>query len=323
MTQIVPGARRSAFSRAATVAALALAVIVTATVARLLWYHVASPGALLVDAARDGRTDAVRMLLRLGVSPNQFRGRWSPALAAAWAGHTDVLRALAAHRARLDECAPYGYAPRLSPLSIAAARGHAGAVRFLVASGVPVEYECNGSGPPPVEVASEQDHAAVVALLLELGADPKRRRNGLTYVMSAAWMGAPSAIPVLVRAGCDVNAAKQDGRTAIMMTVEPEVVTALLDAGADVNARDCKGRTALYQLIEGAIWLHEHPNVSPSPYDPATLEILLQRGADPDIPSASGQTPLALAACTGPYRATIERLLVRYGATPGAGAGRR
>ena len=62
------------------------------------------------------------------------------------------------------------------------------------------------------------------------------------------------------------------------------LVSRLLDLGSDPNARDMHGRTALHMAL-GAN--HEHGS--------ALLRLLISAGADPEIATANGETPLGLA----------------------------
>lgn len=80
-------------------------------------------------------------------------------------------------------------------------------------------------------------------------------------------------------------------------------VKALLDGGAAVDARDGHGRTALHQATIGGYG--------------DILELLLQRGADPNAADRRGYTPLALVE----DRAEIARILLTHGANPNADLG--
>lgn len=74
--------------------------------------------------------------------------------------------------------------------------------------------------------------------------------------------------------------------------------------GGDVNARDDGGNSLIHMLIVPTIDPEENETV---------LELLLQRGADPNVKSgASGVTPLYVAAKCG--RASVCEMLLRHGA---------
>ena len=62
--------------------------------------------------------------------------------------------------------------------------------------------------------------------------------------------GSPAMVPLLRKAGADVNAMNRYGRTALIsatMTEDPApaMVLALLKAGADPSMQDKQGKTAL------------------------------------------------------------------------------
>jgi len=112
-----------------------------------------------------------------------------------------------------------------------------------------------------------------VKILLEKGADPNTRdrdgRNalmvmsmkyrsvGVRYISGLRWPRPQPDIgdvalkfigEALLQAGCDVNAADNNGRTPLMYAArynQPAAVRLLLEAGANVKAQDKDGMTAL------------------------------------------------------------------------------
>ena len=92
------------------------------------------------------------------------------------------------------------------------------------------------------------------------------------------------AIPILLRAGADVNAHEtQRGETALSLVAyyggTPELVTALLKAGANIEAQDNSGDTALM----GAVMYNPNPEV---------VRTLLKANADINAQDKGGMTPL-------------------------------
>jgi ankyrin repeat protein len=108
--------------------------------------------------------------------------------------------------------------------------------------------------------AGQRTHAAVrgfaevVRRLRDAGVGVNRRyRNNLTALMWAASYedgvgirAAESVIDLLLKAGAEVNASDDRGRTALMMAAEldhADVVDLLIKSGADRNLRDKAGKT--------------------------------------------------------------------------------
>lgn len=71
-------------------------------------------------------------------------------------------------------------------------------------------------------------------------------RTGLTPLHSAAFIGLPAAVPMLLEAGANLEARDEFGDTPLhtaAMKGRVDMVQALIEAGADVTARNNAGRT--------------------------------------------------------------------------------
>ena len=134
---------------------------------------------------------------------------------------------------------------------------------------------------------------SVTWTLLEAGADPRiRDRTGKTALHYAPNMReAASIIPLLVRAGADVNAKSDeaDQDTPIFCAVEnylegPDkyaaglVLRALVHSGADINMTDGNGATVLA--------------IAATHNQPSLIKLLVELGADPSKRLDNGRTPL-------------------------------
>lgn len=122
----------------------------------------------------------------------------------------------------------------------------------------------NGEGPAttPLEVALRLGDYSITRLLLEHGADPELRSNGLfrpRALHKAALYHSPLAVKILVEYGAAVNAQMDDGSTALHRAcrVSPdreesesvEIVEFLLDQGADASLRQQDGFLPLHEAV--------------------------------------------------------------------------
>ena len=100
--------------------------------------------------------------------------------------------------------------------------------------------------------AAAENHAAVVRVLSQAGADIKARSKGgvFTPFLFAVRGGQIDAARALLDAGADVNETLPDGTSALIVAVmnaHYELAAVLLEKGADPNAA-AQGWTALHQI---------------------------------------------------------------------------
>ena len=135
-------------------------------------------------------------------------------------------------------------------------------------------------------------------------------------LFSAVAAGSVEQIRELVAKGLDVNAADEEGRTALMNAAESgqgPIAVALVEAGADLNTRSASGDTALIyavssgnaELVDELLKRRADPNIS-TPSGTAlhkaaelsavrSAELLIARGARPEAQDEQGRTALFLA----------------------------
>ena len=212
-------------------------------------------------AARGGSTAAAVALLReWGCDGGAYdaAGR-TPLHEAAACGHEEVLPALVAAGARLDE----GDRCARTALYAAAAGGRAAAVDVLLALGADAWAE-DDEGLLPVHAAAAAGQAeALEALLRHGGAAAAAARDGGEHgrapLHHAACGGHAAAVRVLRRAGADVDARDGAGCTALHVGARAaaahgslEVVRALRAWGADAGAVNAAGMGPLLHAVSAA-----------------------------------------------------------------------
>jgi uncharacterized protein len=113
----------------------------------------------------------------------------------------------------------------------------------------------------------------------------------------------PDRLKLLLNAGAEVNAADNNGNTALMRGASrgysSDVMKLLIDRGADMNRKNKQGRTALMLGVSNC--------------DVGFVELLLEKGADVNAKSPDGRTALIEAASRIPQPATwSERIWYKW-----------
>ena len=183
-----------------------------------------------------------------------------------------------------------------------------GLIDLLVAHGADVKR--SGADDPPLSLAAWFDAAPLAALLVAKGAPVNaRNRFGVTPLHVAAKYGSVNVAKLLLARGADVNAidVNPDGgetplhyivqRNAEPFTSQNYLDTArvLIVGKANLNAKDGSGRTPLVIA-------------SQKQNGQALIALLLEQGADPNIPASNGWTALHNAAQSG--EVDVARMLL-------------
>ena len=282
--------------RAYSAQLLALSPFVLAAVS----LSAAGAGTTLIDAVKAGNRSAVRTLAtRSTVNSTEADGmtalHW-----AVRADDADTVQLLLRAGANVNAANRYG----ITPLSLAATNGNAVVTRALLKAGA------NPNAPGPdgetlLMTAARAGSADVVNALLERGVNVNATEawQGQTALMWAAAENHGAAIRALAAHGADMNLRSKElnfpeyryetngmavfqlpkgGWTALMYAARQnamDAAAALADVHADLNATTRQeGTTALQIAI---INIH---------YDLANL--LLEKGADPNVVDSSGMTAL-------------------------------
>lgn len=218
-------------------------------------------------------------------------------------------------------------------LHLAALRNDAAALARLLDAGADVNT-ADGHGSTPAMLAARFGSTDALRLLVERGADLSARNHlGATAVRNAVEHKRTEALAVLLAAGADANEsypADADPTPLIKAASagSDEAAATLLSFGADPNAAaPAGGYTALHRaaeraggplvqiLIEVGAQIDHADDDGDTPLLWAVVRrrsdnalLLLDRGADPSVVNARGETALSLAREHGADPALLSRL---------------
>ncbi len=165
----------------------------------------------------------------------------------------------------------------------------------------------NELGSTPLAEAIKLDDSRIVKMLLDAGSGPEgANEDGQTALMLAIKDGDLSIVQMLVNAGANVNAVeKVQNQTPLMWAaVAPrnaaEIVKLLISKGAKVNVRAKFTDWPSQITSEPRSQYHSYGGLSPLLFAArsgcyACVEALVGAGADVNMPSPEGVTPLLMA----------------------------
>jgi ankyrin repeat protein len=246
-------------------------------------------------------------LLRAGADVNaRTRYEVSPIYLAAQNGSAEMTRLLLDNGANANEV--YREGERV--LHTAARTGNPDTVKVLLDAGAEIDAREEWHGQTALMWAVAQQHAALVPLLVERGAnvnaisalevwerqitDEPREKwlppGGMNALMFAAREGCLSCIEPLLDAGASIDAATPKGITPLLGAIingHYDVAWLLVEKGANVNLNDDTNRSPLYAAVHFNIMPESN---RPSPYDFENehsayqlAELLLDKGADVNV----------------------------------------
>jgi len=216
-------------------------------------------GSTVLHCAAEARNLAVmRFFLKLGVpvGVKKLNGA-TPLFVAAQhcqaGGATDALQLLLEAGADVKTELKNGF----GILHFAALGGAQGAFDFFLARGDFKDVDVKtASGMTPLHVAASRGHVSLLQYLLEKGAKKDAAwRGGVTALHFAAESGKVGAVEYLLSQKLDVNAKRADGSTALhTAALRGDVATMklLIKLGADAAARSNDKSTALHFAAAGA-----------------------------------------------------------------------
>ena len=225
----------------------------------------------------------------------------------------------------LAACGPAGPSPGAGPgvaagdvdagtqldrqLLDAAGRGDSEAVTRLLARGASPAVR-DEQGRTPLVAAAYGNHLAAARALVAAGADVDAEDDSQqsAYLIATSEVGDdPRLLELTLAAGADVRALDSYDGTGLIRAADrghPRIVDRLLRAGVEVDHVNELGWTALLEAVvlgDGG------------PAHVETVRLLLDAGADPDLPDGEGTSPLAHAERRG--HTAIADLLRAAGAS--------
>jgi ankyrin repeat protein len=248
----------------------------------------------LMLAVREAHPDVVALLLERGASVDaQTRVGPEPKFVPPCKGTGCGSEGVGINRGGLPDRGRRGAAAGgMTSLHYAARDGRVKEAELLLAAGADVEL-AEANGMRPLLMALLNNQLAVARLLLEHGAD----------VNADDFWGRTPLFAAVEYRNLDMNNRDMDSPTTNFVDREPllAMIRELVEHGADVNART-------REVPPSRRWLYSLGDVSwvdftgQTPFlraalsgDIATMRFLLEHGADPNLPTQAGTTPLMAA----------------------------
>ncbi|KAH0171282.1 MFS general substrate transporter, partial [Aureobasidium melanogenum] len=268
-------------------------------------------------AARGSNLAMVRLLIEKGVDIHQCNRTGESALIEACAARShnvQVVELLLDSGA--DVNAQGGYDG--TALCVASAKGSVELVRMLLDAGADVTIQA-GEFNDALQSScgryyTERTNQELVKLLLDSGAEVNAQggEHG-TALCAASKDGDVEVVRLLLDNGADVNAQGGEYGTALhaaSLRGQAEVVRLLLDSGAEVNAQVGRHGTALRAAFESGFREFAIKE---------TVQVLLERGADPNAQNEGTDTLLYMASYGEDL--ALATMLLAHGADPNVQGG--
>ena len=191
-----------------------------------------------------------------------------------------------------------------TPLQWAVYKGDVAEVRRLLDDGADPSL-ANDYDASPMSLAAEVANTEILNLLLASDADADSpNQDGQTALMAVARSGNVAAAKALLEHGATVDARESfGGQTALMWASarrHPEMIELLVEHGASIDARSTPRDYQRHVTAEGRPKSLDSGGFTPLLYAVrenciACVDMLLEHGADIDLPDPDGVSPLQVA----------------------------
>ncbi len=276
----------------------------------------------LMVAVRRPQPEIVRLLLDAGAQADarDSRPQQTALMIAVRENNTAAVRLLVDHGADVNAATRVGKTPVRRPPGAGGGSHGLGIVR----SGWPERgyQEATPGGLTPLLYAARDGRAEIARMLIAAGAKVNTPdANKITPLLMAITNNHPDAADLLIQNGAEINASDFWGRTPLWAAVEMrdieysrggehnvdrerllQLIRTLLDRGANPNARTAEvPPTRRYLLGLGDLsWVDFTGQTAflraALSGDLSVMKLLLEKGADPNIPTFSDTTALMAAA---------------------------
>ncbi|KAL7900627.1 ankyrin repeat-containing domain protein [Trichoderma sp. SZMC 28014] len=257
----------------------------------------------LVAASNYGNYGMVECLLKLGADPNSglgptSHGSWAPLAIAASFEHPKTMKMLLKNKACPNV---RGMESGTTPLFYAVKSMNVDLVRLLMRYGANPKHK-HLDRPLLIEVInSEVSHKTKTEMSdVLIGSSPLMVINGQdlqgwTPLIHASRADDLPMVEWLLERGADINLRDKDGHCALFHALNmkhEKIVKRLLESKPTLNALTSAGHTLFESAMEDASY----------------VQLLLDAGADPELPDKNGATAINTAAMKG--KASVVKLLV-------------